>query len=499
MGRRISFVLDDKSVDVERHQHQHEALLDLQHDSTFAGKDRSSSSVQKASSSPVRGSLTWLKDVLKLLLFCAVTVAGMTLIAQSFPQLSWFFKPESAHDSYGIMPSSMDACPSSFHNTTLAMDFTDPNRFAFTQKSQGTANQIQRTSGSVKIIGSVEVRNTVRLTGSYVHVDLDIRGSDPQLNSALAVAKTDASLVIKTPEKLATNRVSVGAVQVPCLYISAVITINTGAKLQKLGITTESLAVLFRPGLDYSESRVVGTKTQFDSKSSYSRDTIIDVASASVTGTFPLYDLLSIHTNTGSISVDVVPKNASRVTVKPAALRLSSNSGSVRNTIPTSSVPDRDYQTSISTSSGSIDAVILHGLRTSLRSINGRISAQLYPYGHNNSRSDIEVHSTSGNKDIRIRPSISHPLDPLRKLYGYYRGVSGSLNLFYPAQWQGSIDGTTSTGSINLNWQGLKVVKDGSDGSAKRRVQAVRGKGEGRLEFHETSGSFRLAGESGGV
>jgi len=398
------------------------------------------------------------------------------------------------------MPMDVSMCQSTPHNTSLSLDFTDPTKFAFTQESQ-RIRQPDHSFHLVHTIGSIEVRNAEKSAGSYVHVDLDIRGSNAQLISsdALGIAKTDSSLTVTTPKQLPNGMVLDRGMKMPCIQVSAIITISPGARLEDFGIDSETLSVIFRPGLDYAESRVVETKTQFDSVSTYSRETIINVISASVTGSFPLYDLLSIHTNSGSIHADIVPHNASRENVKPAVLRLSSNSGSVRSRTSTTSVPDRDYQTSISTSSGSIEAGILHGLRTSLRSINGRVTADLYPCGHNDSRTDIEAHSTSGGMDVTLHSSISHPTAPLKKLYGYYRGVSGSLTIFYPAQWQGTVVGTTLSGGIDIDWQGLKIVKDGKEGYVKRAIEAVRGEGEGRLEFHETSGSFRLGGESGGV
>ena len=380
------------------------------------------------------------------------------------------------------------------------MDFTDPTKFSLTQLTQEVPGH-HSIATYVHTTGQIEVRNAEQATGSYVHVDLKLTASDPSLTSseALALEKTDSSLTIKTPRRLPGNTVTDQARKAPCLYVSAIVTISPGAKLQNLGISSNTLAVIFHPGLDYAQSRVVDTKTDFGSTSTYSRETIIDVNSASVTGAYPLYDLLSIHTNSGSINADIVPKNASIENVKPAVLRLSSNSGSVRSVISTVNVPDRDYQTTISTSSGSVQVGVLHGLRTSLRSINGRINADLYPYGHNDSRTNIETHCTSGGIDITVHPSLSHPKAPLKKLYGSYYSTSGSLTLFYPAQWQGTVKGTTLSGGINLDWQGLNLVKDGKHGYVKRYIEAVRGEGEGVLEFHETSGSVHLSGERGGL
>ena len=78
MGRKVSFVLDSKdAIHVDR-----EALPDVHDESAFAENERSSISSRKLSLSP-------FKDAVKLALFCALTVAGMTLISQVFPRYSW--------------------------------------------------------------------------------------------------------------------------------------------------------------------------------------------------------------------------------------------------------------------------------------------------------------------------------------------------------------------------------------------------------------------------
>lgn len=395
----------------------------------------------------------------------------------------------------GTEAAQVEMCPSSVHTTSLSMNFTDPKKFTFTQLSEELPIYSQQSLSHVRTVGNIEVRNAVPASGPYIQVDLEISSSDARLAMAVGFEKDDSNLLVKTPRLIPEGMVS----DIPCLNFSAIISIPPATKLEHLAIGSETLAVVFHPSLDYAESRVVETKTQFESRSTYSRETIIDVKSASVTGSYPLYDLLSIHTNSGSIDVNVDPKKASTEHVKPAVLRVTSNSGSVRAITSTVSVPDRDYQTTMSTSSGSIDAAILHGLRTSLRSITGDITADLYPYGHNGSRTDIEVHDTSSSIEITLHSSLSHPTAPLKQLYAYYRGISGSMTLFYPAQWQGTVEGTTLSGSIDFNWQGLKVVKYEKKGWVKRTIEAIRGEGEGRLVFYETSGSVKLSGESGGL
>ena len=229
-----------------------------------------------------------------------------------------------------------------------------------------------------------------------------------------------------------------------------------------------------------------------------SRETNIHLTSGSVTGSYPLYDILDISTVSGSIDVDVEPKDADGDNVRPAILRLSSKSGSIRALTSTISVPHRDYQTTLRSLNGGIDATLLHGSYTSLRTLNGRINADLYPYGHNDSRTDISTHCQSGSTDITVHSSLSHPNDPINKLYSEHHGLSGSASLWYPAQWQGTIKGSTFSGSIDLDWDGAKVIRDEKKGWVKRTVEAVRGKGESQMTVSSKSGSLSVGGDSGG-
>jgi len=416
------------------------------------------------------------------------------------------------HGNHSESHKLIHVCPNHRHETTLGFEYKDPTKFVFQQQAQGGHGLAMLATGKhVCTGGEIRVRPMREHSETKIRVELDIRASDSELfkSESFSITERGSTLTVKTPNEMNGKGSSKHTKETPCLYIYATIWISSGTILETLGIHSEMLSITFDPGLDYSISRRTEVSAHSASLSidgvrpplemtMYSRETIINVDSASVTGSYPLYDLLSIHTNSGSIDITIDPKEASHDNIKPAVLRLTSTSGSVRATTATTSVPDRDYLTDISTSDGSMDLTLLHGLRTTLRSINGRMTVDLYPYGHNNSRTDIETHSSSGSTDFSVHSSISHPTTPLKKLYAFHHSDSGSLNLWYPAQWQGTVLGTTSSGSIDLGWDGLKIVKDEKRGWTKRFIEAVRGDGEGKLLFSESSGRMSLGGESGG-
>jgi len=235
------------------------------------------------------------------------------------------------------------------------------------------------------------------------------------------------------------------------------------------------------------------------SSTSHSRETVIDLASGSVTGTYSLYDLLSIHTTSGHIDITLSLQNASTSAPKPALLRLSTASGSIRVQTPALKdplrIPDREYKTSISSHSGSIEAKIPHGTHTSLKTASGSINAKLVPCGPNTSRSDISTQTHSGSTDIKLHPSAINASQPLRKLYADYQFGSGGLRVAYPSTWEGTVEGKTVSGGVDVEWEGLRMVKD-RKGYVGREIEAVKGEGEGVLRFYGYSGRVLLRGGS---
>ena len=232
---------------------------------------------------------------------------------------------------------------------------------------------------------------------------------------------------------------------------------------------------------------------------SNTRETVIDLTSGSVIGSYHLYDLLSIHTTSGHIDITLNLENASDSDPKPALLDLSTSSGSIRIKTPAaripSKIPDRKYRTSVSSASGSIDAELIQGMHTSLKTHSGRIFAELVPAGSNVSRSDISTHTNSGSTDITLHVSAFNASSPLRRLYSDYHHGSGELRVRYPSTWEGTLKGKTLSGGVDVRWDGMRIVRD-KKGYVGREIEAVKGDGEGIFRFEGYSGSVTLRGDS---
>ncbi|KAI4227666.1 MAG: hypothetical protein L6R36_002218 [Xanthoria steineri] len=292
--------------------------------------------------------------------------------------------------------------------------------------------------------------------------------------------------------------------------VSAKVTvwISRGLDLSSFRIDTDSLDVIFHENVPIPKHTPISISAPFSAvtltahklKSQCSidaRQTILTTQSGSVNGDFTLRDALRIHTLSGSININLSLLNSSNnTTTTPATLDLQSQSGSIKvatTTILTpSKIPDRDYHSTLRTQSGSIRTTLVHGTSTTLHSSSSSIHAFLYPHGAAASRSDLITNNLSGSTDITVHPSLSHP-PTLRNFHASHTGISGSIRILYPAQWEGTVQGSTVSGSIRYAWPGLQVVESGG-GWGRKTFKGVKGVGDGVVAFRAVSGSVELKG-----
>ena len=161
-----------------------------------------------------------------------------------------------------------------------------------------------------------------------IRVDVDIYYSDIGMMREMKFQPSPQSLAIYTPSHMSEISSSY-----PCMYIVATLYVNPAAHLDYLRIGAQSMKVIFHEGLSLDAD---GLKVAVDAGSVIfpsgdatkmhinSRLIEISTGSGSVSGTYPLYDLLKITTQSGSISVDVDPQEASRLEPKAAVLELHS-------------------------------------------------------------------------------------------------------------------------------------------------------------------------------
>lgn len=141
-----------------------------------------------------------------------------------------------------------------------------------------------------------------------------------------------------------------------------------------------------------------------------------------------------------------------------------------------SGIPSRPYKISITTRSGSISGALIHGVETTIESVNsGSISLQLYPvYFGGNNNSTLNTITHSGSTNINILGSYERSkLDGLNSRHEA-RG-SGSIHVKYPSQWEGEVDvSSRGSGSIMAYGRELDVIRYGS-----KHLVGKKGEGDG--------------------
>ena len=379
--------------------------------------------------------------------------------------------------------------------------FAEPKAFSFQEFIDSDDLIPGGVSGILRIVsGTPNQRHNVE-------VRLSFRTSDHYTVKQIRYAVTDTSLSIKTPEIKETKMTGLGY---PCLGVSATISIAPGVELENLRINTANFDLDLPSGVDASilnTTDITLVRGSLSSSHLDSRKTIIDVVSGSVKGVYTLRDLLSITTKSGLIDVSVDPKNASEIDPAPAESVFHSTAGAITVGFPTSqsppnaanpgpipglwhsgSVPDRDFRTHVTSTSGSIDGVFLHGSSTTLRSSSGAITASIHPLHASAEMTTISTESEYSRTAVQVSAPLFEPETPVRHLSSWHRSGSGSIQLQYPQTWEGKIRGVRGSGKVSLVGRGVEVIVD-----VGRKLLAMKGYGQSELGFQTSSGSVSLA------
>ena len=392
--------------------------------------------------------------------------------------------------------------------------FQKPLSFEFIQETQGESYANEATYRHIDLVGEIHVRPSSEHIEDNIRVSLDMHLSDSTMLQHIFWLSSDEDLVLRIPNRYYSESGS----SRPCMYVVATIWVAPQKATKDLVIATQSFSVIIHEGIS-ADMKTVSVKTiagpvAFPSRTSSPstfnyREVVVKTTSGSVHGSFALYDLLQITSSSGSIDIDVDPKDAAERNPSPAKLKLETTSGNIKANTPIlaetsgayspSTIPVRDYQTTITSVSGTVTVTLIHGSDTQIHTSSGSISTTLSPYGSLDSRSSIDVKTNSGTTTIDVLPSLSHPGQAMRNLYGAYKQLSGSLKISYPGEWEGGIEGTIISGSVNFGWPGLVVIEDGKRGYGFKTFRAFKELKDARLKFESVSGSVTLRGGSTAV
>lgn len=204
-----------------------------------------------------------------------------------------------------------------------------------------------------------------------------------------------------------------------------------------------------------------------------------------------LVDVLTLSLRKGSIGVKVSPKASDESDPLPAKFLASSDSGSIHASFEMDGyIPERDYQTRVESRSGTISGGYIFTSLADFTSTSGSIAVDALPYCAD-ARSYLHSETRSSHQSLHVMPPYQANGTSLSRLHSSHKSTAGSLDLVYPQEWVGSIDGSTASGSLNVKGKDVECFwKGGLDGG--KRFVGRKGYGESRIDFRTASGSIML-------
>lgn len=279
-----------------------------------------------------------------------------------------------------------------------------------------------------------------------------------------------------------------------CLGMSITVYMAAGATLETFNVASTHMGMQVHGGVDFSvtESTSISLTTgTLDSAALNSRKTFLKTISGSISGKYSLLDLISVKTKSGSVNINVKPKEAQAGSSKSAVFMVDALSGSIRVDFERKHIPERDYQTYINTTVGSVDGTFIHGSRTKITSVAGLVTADLLPFKAGDYQSEIFTHTNSGQTDLTVRPAYKAKNVPITGLVSTHKSTSGGLNVTYPDEWMGYVDGTSLSGALHLQGKDLVLVNESGE-PGKNHVEAKKGSGRSSMAFDTVSGNCEV-------
>lgn len=319
----------------------------------------------------------------------------------------------------------------------------------------------------------------------------------------------------------------------PCIQIHITVYVPNESVLRQLRLSSVQLDVAFADGLvlGLGDSATVETVSGDITTSSKEKNTNpheiasrkiqISTVSGDVRGWFPLYDLLQVETASGDVRLDVSPKEASKDHVESAKLTIETVSGDIYvkeegiDEAAQSNVPLRDYVVRLHSASGEIRSSIFIGSSTSLETISGDMSARVVPvldkkWTTESSRPRLDTDSKSGdvrleiaepilsslpkakaNKEEVVDDAITDASDDktLKGLTNFrtvHNTISGTVQLRFPASWEGVLTAEGMSSNLRVRGKGVSVTRKG--GFVGKELRATKGTGNSVTKIGSLSG-----------
>ncbi|KAF2670375.1 hypothetical protein BT63DRAFT_236518 [Microthyrium microscopicum] len=318
-----------------------------------------------------------------------------------------------------------------------------------------------------------------------VTVSLRVHLSHEELRNAISI-KHDATGLTFESDRIIQR---LGGVR-PCIEVLATISIAPSTNISSFNIDTIVLPIELKESLKLNSHntfiRSVSGGVTSGTDALYSRKIEIETTSGSITGSYPLADLLSLKTISGTVQVNIDPKDSDK-SDHNGVLIIRGVSGTIHADTITTSIPSRTFNTQVHSRSGSISGTYLLGDRTTIESNSGTVTVDIYTAGDLAKRV-LTIDTVSGS----IRSCVYDTAAKLGAVSSVFMTRSGTMQLQYPGSWEGKIQAQTLSGSLSVTGEGVDIIKDVHPKPGFKQILAEKGDGDSNISAENTSGSISV-------
>ncbi|KAI0556281.1 hypothetical protein F4679DRAFT_26472 [Xylaria curta] len=430
-----------------------------------------------------------------------------------------------------------------YDDQILSLDFERSQNLTFKEKEY-------KNSGSmnVRVGGQIDVRRLKRGDRDPRMV-LEIATNDPFLRLYTSLDASTQEIKVNVPETFESTVPG----QRPCVEIRGTVWVPENGELSTLSLKAIHLGISLIDDLslkvsDYtdlasvagdikaavsksaSNGKDMGTSNLspdhmfVPAKSSWafnSRVIEAQTTSGNIEGNWPLYDMLGLHSTSGTQKVSITPHNESAHDPKSAILSMSTVSGDISAVEPVHAldhIPWRDYLVDVKSTSGTVRGAFAFSGGITVHTTASDLDLDLLPVmnidkWNTRNPAQLETVTTSSEVAVRILEPVffddrgraalaatddnnnttltdmsSRALDCLEATH---KSTSGSVRLRYPQAWEGTLYAQTTSGRLVAKGKDLKIVKY-TGGWPGTKMEARKGEAGNKstIEVHALLGGM---------
>lgn len=281
-----------------------------------------------------------------------------------------------------------------------------------------------------------------------------------------------------------------------CFEYSIDVYIHPGLQLEELELRANWAHVHINDELPLSISSSTVLQVGVGSVTSdgffYSPHSHVSVSNGLITGNYTLERSLQLESAVGEIVAQIAPNSSRTIEGESGCLTLATNVGAIDVAFPYSGfghLAERDYITNVEGGkSGQIRGQYLLGSQMEVKAQAASIDIDVLPYLITNTTS-LSTETTTGDLWLCMLVPEHSGIESIGNLISNHVSTTGSMDLQYPRQWEGTLHGQIAIGQLDIEGDFDKILKS-KNGLLGEKVFAQRGEGHSDVRMSTTTGQI---------